>query len=371
MIEEIKSERLKKSGEQKSLSEILRERWLRLMKGEEGLENFEEINFSQILPDLRYWFGETFEFRPGNWWKTKSVLGERILYYPRKFGRIPKDLPEDLKRKQIEIQLGGLLHEDSHHLGLVKVLERFLLEADTQERILGDLSLGELLREEVRQAIEKGRKELETIAGGVNLGQYVRNLIFLKDLHNIVLDIWLEAYEQSYPEGELAFEARRALEALNQELFPEIPQSCQSELLASQFKKALLFKKMRPDLEEWGESGYDLWFREGLFSEEVQESLRSIRDERIFEALVDTEELKEILVPKERIRWVKREKLRKAYFAIRREYIKLLMKDFEKLIQEKAKTLSQPGEGRPINFDDLPPEIQEEIINQILDQLEN
>jgi len=385
MFKETKFEKFKKSEErQRSLSEILRDRWLNLIKGREELENFEEIDFSKILPNLKFWFGEKFEFRPGSWWKTKSVLDEKILYYPRKFGRIPKDLPEELKKKQIEIQKGGLLHEAGHHLGLVKILEKFLLEADTQERILGDLSLGEATKEEIRGAIERSLKEIEQIAERVNLGPYVGNLIFLKDLHNLVLDIWLEAYEQNYPEKELAIEAKKALEAINQELFPGLPESCQNELLASQFKKALLFKKMRPDLKEWGESGYDLWFKEGLFSKEVQESLKRIKDEKIFETLVETEGLKEILMPKERINWIKKEKLQKAYFGIRKEYIKLLMKDLEKLVQEKAKTLTPPGEGpigpgkgkpepgevKPINFDDLPPEIQEEIINQILDQLE-
>lgn len=387
MFKETKFEEFKRSEErQRSLSEILRERWLNLIKGREELENFEEIDFSKILPNLKFWFGEKFEFQPGSWWKTRSVLDEKILYYPRKFGRIPKDLPEELKKKQIEIQKGGLLHEAGHHLGVVKVLEKFILEADTQERILGDLSLGEASREEIREAIKRGRKEIEQVAERVNIGPYAGNLIFLKDLHNLVLDIWLEAYEQNYPEKELAIEAKKALEAINQELFPGIPQSCQNELLSSQFKKALLLKKMRSDLKEWGESGYDLWFKEGLFSEEVQESLKRIKDEKIFETLVETEGLKEILMPKERINWVKKEKLQKAYFGIRKEYIKLLIKDFEKLIQEKAKNLPlppgegpvgpgkgkpKPGEVKPINFDDLPPEIQEEIINQILDQLED
>jgi len=379
----------KEETPQKSLSEILRDRWLNLMKGKEELKNFEEIDFNKILPDLRFWFGEEFEFGPADWWKTVSILDKKVLYYPRKFGRIPKDLPEELKGKQKEIQKGGLLHEAGHHLGVVKVLERFLLEADTQERILGDLSLGEVTQERIRESIERSRKELEALSERANLGPYVANLLFLKDLHNLVLDTWLEAYEENYPEGELKIEAEKALKALNEELFPEVPKTLQinlktrqPELLSSQFKTALLLKKMRPDWPEWGKTGYDLWFKEGFVSEEVKKSLENIVKNKALEILTETQGLKEILMPKERIQWVKKKKLQEAYFAIRAEYIKLLLKDFEKMIEEKVKELSQlseggeegdrkgGGKGKPINFDDLPPEIQEQILDQILEQIE-
>ena len=383
--EESKIEFFEKKEEtpRKSLSEILRDRWLNLMKGKEKLENFEEIDFNKILPDLRFLFGEEFEFKPADWWKTASVLDKKVLYYPRKFGRIPKDLPQELKEKQKEIQKGGLLHEAGHHLGLVKVLERFLLEADTQERILGDLSLGEVSQERIREVLERSRKELEAISERVNLGPYVANLLFLKDLHNLVLDIWLEAYEKNYPEGELKVEAEKGLKALNEELFPEVPKTLQinlktgqQELLSNQFKTALLLKIMRPDWKEWGKTGYDLWFKKGFVSEEVKKSLENIMKNKALETLTETQELKEILMPKERIQWVKKKKLQEAYFAIRAEYIKLLLKDFEKIIEEKAKGIPQPcggvggGKREPINFDDLPPEIQEQILNQILEQIE-
>jgi uncharacterized protein YegL len=135
---------------------------------------------------------------------------------------------------------------------------------------------------------------------------------------------------------------------------------------------------MRPDLPEWGESGYDLWFREGFVSEEVRLSLENIVKNRTLEALMETEELREIFMPKERILWVRKKKLQEAYFFIRAEYIKLLLKDFEQMMNEiierERERISKPSEGeeesKPINFDDLPPEIQEEIINQLLEQIQ-
>jgi len=376
----------KEETPQKSLSEILRDRWLNLMKGKEKSENFEEIDLDEILRDLnlRYWLGESFEFQAADWWKTCSVLGKKVLYYPRKFGRIPKDLSEKDKEKQKEILIGGLLHEAGHHLALVKVLERFLLEADTQTRILGDLSLDEVIQKRIQEALEQSRNKLEVISERVNLGPYVANLLFLKNLHNLVLDIWLEAYLKNYPgEGGFKTKVEEALEALNKEYFPEVPETLQinlktgqPELLSNQFKIALLLKKMRPDWKEWGEGGYDLWFREGFVSEEVRESLREIERNKALESLTETQGLKEIFIPTERIRWVKRKKLEEAYFAIRAEYIKLLLKDFERIMEEMAKGIPQPGEGaeggkgKPIDFDELPPDIQEQILNQILGQIE-
>jgi hypothetical protein len=43
-----------KKEQNKSLSEVLREKWLNLMKGKESVKDFEEIDFNKILPDLRY-----------------------------------------------------------------------------------------------------------------------------------------------------------------------------------------------------------------------------------------------------------------------------------------------------------------------------
>ena len=367
--------------ETQSLSQILRDRWLNLMKGREELTNFEEIDFNKILPDFSYWFGENFSFQEGDWWKTLSILNEKILYYPRKFARIPKDLAKNLKEKQIKIQTGGLLHEAGHHLSVVKVLESFLSEADTQERVLGDLSLGQASIEQIQETVERGRKDYERLAERVNLGPYVTNLLFLKDLHNIVLDIWLEAYLKNYPDKKFSQETNQAINEINKELFSKIPETLISTpdgkeaLLSNQFRIAFLYKAMRPDWSEWGKSGYDLWFKENFISPEVEKALREIYQNRVFEKLTDTEELKDIFIPQERIRWVKKRKLQEAYFSIRKEYLKLLEKDFKRITEKSAAAKGAPGEGKggkgePINFEDLPPETQEQIINTLLNQIQ-
>jgi len=408
-----------------------RDRWLEIMKGKKSEEEGERIDFEKIIPDIEYFFGEKFTIKPGKWWMTSTVNGERTLFYPRDYGIVPKSASPEEKERQVKIQEGGVLHEMGHHAAVVKSLEAMMREADTGERILGDLSLGEAEQMHISQVIENQREELERMGTEMNVGPYVGNLMFMHDLQNVCLDIWLEAYLSKYPAGRFANEAREGLTALNRALFEKIPDSLLSNSLSGQFKSAILLRAMRPDLMV-PKGSKEAWFKEGFVAPEVVEALKRMKKNKVMEALTDSEELSGIFIPEERLRWVKHKKLQDAYFAIRREFVNLMKVDFDRAVEKMAKKQkegggeqkgdegekgekgkgekqdgngegqeggeegegekegiqsSQAGQGgsqempsgkpgrkgkgeEPISFDDLSAEQQAELINNFIDQME-
>src|SRR3989338_2035102 len=194
-----------KVREKNKIFRDIREKWVQFMLGKKSSEAFEKVDISAIMPDLEALFGQRFSFKGGKWWKTQSVLGDRTLEYPREFACVPKNIPEKERARQMRMLKGGLFHEAGHHVGIVKVFEKFLWEADTQQNIIADLPLGRADIKNLREILERTKssagetRDLERLAEAVNIGPHLGNMPFIHDLHNIVLDIWLEAYEKRHP----------------------------------------------------------------------------------------------------------------------------------------------------------------------------
>jgi hypothetical protein len=360
----------------------IRERWVQFMLGRRDESEMEYVDINQLMPDMEKFFGQKFTFTEGSWWQTMSVLGVRELYYPREFSVVSKNVSAAERERQERMLKGGLLHEAGHHAGIVKVLEKFLYEADTQQEIITELPFGTADRAKIDEAFRllnddpEKKKALEQLSITVNIGPHLGNLPLVKDLENIVLDVWLEAYEKQHPDISFRSEAEESLDEVNRALFSELPQLAGSgALLSSQFRTALVFKKgATSENSAWGD-GFDAWFEEGIFDEEVQGALEEIIP--AYGSLESREGIDTSITPPEMIRWIKKTKFENGYLPIRAAYLKLLKLDIQRKTEQQIEDMQssyEKGDGKinnekPISFDDLDPEMQAKILNQILDQI--
>ncbi len=422
--EKNKTPELKDKKEPKNIIKEQKERWANIMLGKENQENYELVNPNEFLPkEFEQVMGSNFEIKPGECWQTQNVVRNRILNYPRYFAMLPKNIGAEEKKKFINIFKGGIAHEAGHHIGEVQVFDAFLHEIDTHHPILTHLPIDKESLEKITQKIKKGtqhpltQKALKRMAKGISFGPYLTNLPFVKDLHNIVTDIWLESYEKKYPNKTFAEDAKKGLDSLNQEIFPPTKKPIMENsglLLSSQLKEALVLKNASlPDDKDWGEGGFDVWLKPGFADKEVVEELKNIQNN--FKELQSVEGLRDLYTPQERIKWIRDHKIKKAYLGIRAAFLRLLEKDIEKTTQQKksedesnqsgsnhSQTSGTPSSESPkqeekggekddqegdsggednendskqpqktTEFKDLPAEEQADILNKILDRIEN
>src|SRR3989338_7487653 len=159
----------------------IRERQKNFYEGE--AESTEKIDMIASWPDTGYDFGHRVTIAPAEWWQTKSVVGERVLNYPEKYAMAPKDVSEGEKETRRTILRGGLWHELGHHVGMVRTLEKFMYEADTQEPILINLGLGQAAHQALEKRFRRSmagaeeKADLEQLANEVRLGPYLVNQI--------------------------------------------------------------------------------------------------------------------------------------------------------------------------------------------------
>ncbi|HKL17267.1 MAG TPA: VWA domain-containing protein [Patescibacteria group bacterium] len=385
-----------------SFKNEVRRRYEELMKKEKQGENV-DLNKRWPSQKLKYYFGENLELKPSpnSNWCTQTDLGKKELFYPVNAISIPDDISEQEKEEKLEIIDGGVVHEAGHHLGVVKVLENFIFEKDTQNKLFSQFEIKSApLRN--RKNIEKQlRQRGELLLGqNINVGPYIGNILFLKDLHNIILDIWLESYEKQLSDSKFTKKVKRGLDSLNKDLFPdEAPETIgfqklrlnkkqfkarfkdhnqlrryllnnmpedvkdyiteqqinefilnienqlekggevtlkKSKLLSSQFKSAILLAAMRPDWEEWQGEELALWQKQGWVDPRVAESLNRIKEQGAFKNLLTARGLDEAFTPREVIKWIQKNKIKESYNQIRAEFLKLFDIDFENKVEEVA-----------------------------------
>ncbi len=390
-----------KNNEMQLLNEI-RRRYEEIMKKEkEG----EFINLEERWPahKLKYNFGESFELKASSkpQWHTDTSLGKKTLFYPVKAISLPDNISEEEKERRREIIDGGVVHEAGHHLGAVKVLENFILEKDTKNKLFNQFKMNNVSvrdRKNIERQLRAGGQSF--IEQNIDIGPYIGNILFLKDLHNIVLDIWLESYEKQLPDSTFARKVKRGLDSLNEDLFPETPPETirfdklkldetqfrarfkndhdlktylfnnlpqdvkdditeeqisafildienqlneegeiilkKSRLLSSQLKSALMLAAMRPDWEDWQGEEFALWEKEDWVDPRVANSLKNIKEQESFKNLLTVDGFDEAFTPREVIKWVQKNKIKKSYNQIRAEFLRLFDIDFKNKVDEVA-----------------------------------
>lgn len=436
VLDKPREQRQEKRKESNNIVTRQRERFLEIMEGNRSEGEYIEVKPEEFVPEsMDYALGMQHNIEPGKWWQTYAGQRSKTINYPRSFAYIDNDLVNDPQEYELykKTMRGGIVHEMGHHIGEIQTFQAFMIESDTRAAIVTDVGIPDSIIQEKEKRLRQELNTNQTTARALKeamknniYGKHASNFLFVSDLHNIVADIALEAYEKQHPYQRFARESKEGLDAINGEMFDPAEREGMAAidgqrqlLLSTQFKNALIQRKGRlEDDPSWGEGGFDLWSQIGYVDPEVKESLEGVESD--YRRIENLKRLFMNFTERERIRYVQREMM-PAYKNIRNAFLRLLKKDIEEKVEEQEKNKKKKeeetgdkggdqsgssqsdgdqggdgesqdspgspsgasegddgsesapsnGDGKPVNYDDLDPETREKIINDILDRIDD